>query len=275
MSAPVIKWPGGKWMLADWILENLPPHDCYVEPYFGSGAVFFTKEPAKYETINDLDGQVVNLFRTIREHAEELAWLVEHTPWSRDEYEDACRPPTGNAIQDAHAFIVRTHQAFSATTARKTGWRNDTAAGRNVACPATWRKVPERILAVSDRLKDAHIENRPALELIGRANRPDVLIYADPPYVTDTRLARLYQFEMTDEDHANLLDALEAHSGSVVLSGYASELYDGRLKGWRRLERSANAEGGRARVEVLWLNPLAARLVDEAHAQPRLLEVPA
>jgi DNA adenine methylase len=275
VPAPALKWPGAKWNLAEWICGHLPPREVYVEPFFGSGAVFFTKPAAKFETINDLDEQVVNLFRVIRQQPQELARLIAFTPWARAEYEAACRPPTGNALEDAWALIVRSHQAFSATMTRQTGWRNDTAAGRNTPCPATWRQLPERILATADRLANAHIENRPALELIARSGRPEVLLYVDPPYMPDARSPRLYPHEMTASDHSSLLAALEVHPGPIVLSGYTHPLYDSALAHWRRIERTAFAEGGRERTEVLWLNPVCARRLERAHDQARLLEVPA
>ena len=118
--------------------------------------------------------------------------------------------------------------------------------------------MPDKILAITERLQGVQIEQQPALELIQRYRRADVLIYADPPYPLDTRSGRLYRHEMTDEDHAELLDVLDAHPGPVLLSGYANELYDTRLRHWHREERQTLAEAGRIRTEVLWINPIAA-----------------
>lgn len=255
----ILRYPGSKWRLARWIAANLPKHTSYLEPFFGSGAVFFTKRPSHVETLNDLDGQVVNLFRVIRDHPLELADLVEATPWSREEYYLSYEL-TGTGIEDARRFLVRCWQAFGAKTSDRTGWRNDVQGRQNTSCSRVWRNLPGRILAAADRLKDAQIENRPALEVIERHRYPDVLIYADPPYVLGTRKGkRLYKHEMTDQDHRDLIEVLDRHPGPVVLSGYANPLYDDRLAGWGRKTARAAAEGGRRRQEVLWLNPVAVK----------------
>ena len=253
----ILRYPGSKWRLARWIAANLPKHTTYLEPYFGSGAVFFTKAPSHVETINDLDGQVVSLFRVIRERAGDLANLVEATPWSRDEYYLSYEL-TGQDLEDARRFLVRCWQAFGAKTSDRTGWRNDVQGRQGTSCARVWKRLPDRILAVAERLRDAQIENRPALEIIERHRQPGVLIYADPPYVLGTRKGkRQYKHEMTDQDHLALLEVLTLHPGPVVLSGYTNPLYDERLAGWGRKTSRAAAERGRIRQEVLWLNPVA------------------
>ena len=254
---PVLKYPGAKWNLAKWIISHMPPHTTYLEPFFGSGAVFFNKPPSTVETINDIDGNVVNLFKVIREQPEELAALIELTPWARDEYY-ASYEKTGDPIEDARRFLVRTWQAAYTQTNSKSGWRvgylHD---GGN---PATWMIVPKRIIPVAKRLLGVQIENKPAIEIIKKSAYPETLIYADPPYPVDTRSGKMYAHEMTDADHIELLEALDAHPGPVLLSGYACELYDTRLKHWRRETIKAQAEKGQAREEVLWLNPVAAKV---------------
>ena len=141
--APVLKYPGSKWNLAQWIISHMPSHTVYLEPFFGSGAVFFNKQPSKVETINDIDGNVVNLFRVIRERPEELVALVEMTPWARDEYY-ASYEKTGDAMEDARRFLVRCWQAFGTRTYSKTGWRFDTTGGINM--PDKWARFPAEII---------------------------------------------------------------------------------------------------------------------------------
>jgi DNA adenine methylase len=121
-----------------------------------------------------------------------------------------------------------------------------------------WNELPGKIAEIAERLKNVQLEQQPAIQLIQRYKRPDVLIYADPPYPLETRSGRMYKHEMTDADHAELLDVLDEHPGPVLLSGYANELYDTRLRHWHREERKALAEAGRIRTEVLWINPIAA-----------------
>ncbi|MBE3584965.1 MAG: DNA adenine methylase [Thermoanaerobacter sp.] len=253
---PVLKYPGAKWSLAKWIVSHMPPHRVYLEPFFGSGAVFFAKWPSHIETINDIDGQVVNMFRIIRERPDELAWLIEMTPWARAEYYESYEL-TGDPLEDARRFLVRCWQAHGAKLGGKCGWRNDIQGRKGTNMPLQWKRLPMRILAVAERLKDVQIECQPALKLIERYRHPEVLIYADPPYPLSTRTRALYRHEMTEEDHIKLLDALDRHPGPVLLSGYSCPLYDERLRQWTKRTARALAEGGREREEVLWLNPIA------------------
>lgn len=257
---PILKYPGAKWNLANWIVNHIPAHTTYLEPFFGSGAVFFKKRPSNIETINDIDGDVVNLFRVIRSRPEELAALIEMTPWSREEY-NASYEKTGDELEDARRFLVRCWQAYGTRTSTKTGWRSDVQGRRGMYCVHWWNMLPERIIAVCARLKNAQIENQDAVKLMKRYHYDEVLIYADPPYPLETRSAKSYRHEMTDAEHLTLLEALDAHPGPVLLSGYACTLYDERLKHWTKRTAKAIAEGGRKRQEVLWLNPVAARAV--------------
>lgn len=237
---PVLKYPGSKWRLAEWIVSLMPPHKSYLEPFFGSGAVFFKKPPSRIETINDLDGEIINLFRCIREQPEELMRAVACTPYSRGEYEQAwdhfkaggqVRP---DGIEAARLTLVRYWQAHGSTVVYKGGWKNDRA-GREYAYDVRyWRQLPERIAAVAERLKDAQIEQSPAVDVIRRFRHPDVLIYADPPYMLHTRKGKQYIVEMAEEaQHIELLDALKEHPGPVILSGYDNDLYNEHLQGWK------------------------------------------
>lgn len=251
---PILKYPGAKWNCAEWIIRHFPAHAHYVEPYFGSGAVFFNKPPAKHEVINDLSGDVVNLFRVIRDDGERLAALIEMTPWAREEYELSYQP-SDDPMERARRFVVRVWQANSGDISKAVGWRNVGTMG-NASTTAVWRGMPDRVLALASRMKDAEIERTPAIEIIRRYSTRERLIYADPPYPLSTRAGALYQHEMTDADHLVLLDALDAHPGPVVLSGYHCALYDDRLAHWQTREKTVQAEKGNTRTEVLWLNPV-------------------
>jgi len=258
---PSLRWAGAKWTLASWIVGNMPPHKVYCEPYFGSGAVFFTKTPSKYETINDLDSRVVNLFRVMRDRTQELLTAVELTPYSREEFYLSMQPepPDCSEVESARRFLVRTWMGFGAKVACRNGWRCCISPVVNKYCPDVWNDLPERISAIVQRLKHAQIEYGPAVECIRRYNKStEILIYADPPYPLSTRTDRLYSHEMTDEEHSELLDLLDRHPGPVLLSGYHCQLYNERLSHWKTLEHSAFAERGKSTVEVLWLNPRAA-----------------
>ena len=263
-AAPVLRYPGAKWTLAEWIISFLPPHDTYVEPYFGSGAVFFQKKAARSEYINDLDGDVVNLFRVVREQPDALAYALDLTPWSREEYE-AAREISNDPVERARRTLIRHWQSVGNTGMG--GWRhNGKGKGPGTAVTTQWDRVPARVYATVKRLKHVQIENRPALELLGRVNSPHVLAYVDPPYLGEVRNSRLYRQEMTGRDeHRELLEFLLDFQGMVAMSGYACPLYDDLLVGWERVTRAAVSEAGGTREEVLWLNPAAtaARLSDE------------
>jgi DNA adenine methylase len=239
----------------------MPEHVHYLEPFFGSGAVFFCKQPSKFETINDLDSDVTNLFRVIRTRKDELAAAVEMTPWSREEY-DASFTHAGDELEDARRFLVRCWQSFGAKFNDETGWAHSISS-RGRYCTQNWRALPKRIAVVADRLLHAQIENQPGVKVIKRYSNPEVLIYCDPPYVQKIRGDRwsgeMYSAELTDADHAELLDVLDAHPGPVILSGYACPLYDDRLKHWTRLTHDATAERGKKRTEILWMNPECVR----------------
>lgn len=267
---PVLKYPGSKWRMADWIIANMPKHGTYLEPYLGSGAVFFTKRPSTVETINDIDRHIVDFFKVLREHPDELARVVELTPWSRLEYETYLTSSKEkdyflqdeDPIENARRLLIRMNMGFGSRSSDMGGWKHNVQTkGCGNSSSSLWKNIPKRIYLAAQRLKDAQIECRPAVEVIGRYRYQDVLIYADPPYPLSTRHNRIYKHEMTDQDHIELLGALDRHPGPVLLSGYGCELYDSRLTRWTRKTFKAFAEGGREREEVLWINPAAAKSI--------------
>lgn len=255
---PILKYPGAKWRLASWILQYMPDHESYLEPFFGSGAVFFNKTPARVETLNDVDGEVVNFFKVCRDKPDELSEKIRLTPWARAE-RDAAYDPTEDSLERARRFAVRCWQTFGASPRKSNGWRN--TIGKTIDGghdnPKLWKRLPECIAEASERLMQAQIENRPALEVMRRYNGENVLIYADPPYVRDTRTASgdAYNHEMTDADHEELLKVLGEHKGVVLLSGYDTDMYNDMLKGWSKEICNTLAEGGAKRKECLWINP--------------------
>ncbi|SEO01909.1 DNA adenine methylase [Paenibacillus sophorae] len=234
----------------------MPPHTTYLEPFFGSGAVLFNKPPSALETVNDLDEDVVNLFRVIRDQPDELARAVYWSPYARQEYL-VCQKGGDTDLERARRFLVRCWQSIRVKTGSISGWKCRGTPDDSYRVKQ-WNNLPVKIAAVAERLKDVQIENRPAMQVIARYNRPDVLIYADPPYLLETRNGAIYDNEMTDADHEALLAALAAHQGPTFLSGYDNQLYNERLAGWRREERQQVIETGQSRTEVLWINPVAA-----------------
>lgn len=269
VKRPVLRWHGGKWKLAPWIIGHFPAHRVYVEPFGGAASVLLRKGRAYAEVYNDLDGGVVGLFRILRDPAQaaELERRLRLTPFARAEFELAYEAAF-DAIDAARQLIVRSFMGFgsnSANPAHTTGFRADS--NKSGSTPAhDWTRYPDCVAAFTARLAGVVIERRPALDVIAKHDGPDALHYVDPPYMHATRSREnpycpkhLYAHEMSDADHAALLEALLRVEGMVVVSGYPAALYDDALKGWHRVEREALADGARPRTEVLWLNPACRR----------------
>ena len=250
----VLKYPGAKNRLALWICSYIPAHQVYLEPYFGSGAVFFNKELVKIETINDLHGEVVNYFKVIRDKPEQLISLLQLTPYARDEYESSFSIKEGESdVERARKFAVRCWQGFGCSNLYKNGFRTSQQSN-SPHTTKEWRELPERVIQANKRLLNAQIENIPALELINRYNTEDVFIYVDPPYLLNTRKRNLYLYEMSDEDHVQLLTVMKKHKGKILISGYDNDLYNDMLKGWNKVYKTNQAERGLVRTETLWMN---------------------
>lgn len=199
----------------------------------------------------------MNLFEWIQNDPERLAKAIYWTPYARQVYEQAfaARLTETDSFQRAANFYIQMMMGHGfRTTGEKVGWKNDVQ-GREKAYAATyWCKTPSVIFEAAERPRGVQIENLPALDLIERFNFPNVLIYADPPYLLNTRYGKQYRCEMTDADHRDLLDVLKAHRGPVLLSGYESELYDDALRDWYRDTAETLAQTSTKRREVLWMN---------------------
>lgn len=255
---PLLRYHGGKWRLAPWILQHLPAHRTYVEP-FGGGASVLLQKPRSYaEVYNDLDGDVVNLFRVAREDGERLAQACELTPFARAEFEQAYEDD-GSDLERARRTLVRSFMGFGSAgvTKQVTGFRANTS--RSYGTPAmNWRDYPDHLRALIARLRGVVIEQRDALEVMQAHDGDDTVHYVDPPYVHDTRHHRTrapaYRHELTDEQHRALASTLHALRGSVVLSGYRCPLYEELFADWQRVDIATHADGAKDRTESLWLS---------------------
>lgn len=251
---------GSKQRVADWIVNLLPEHRHYVEPYCGGLSVLLAKGPAPMETVNDLDGDLVAFWRVLRDRPEDMVRVCELTPHSRAELTAAWEPTT-DEVEQARRVWVRLAQGRGGMM-RRTGWRHyATTAGSSIGMPGYLEAYRERILPAAERLRDVSLECLPALTVIGKyGDAPDVLLYVDPPYLGSTRgdANSRYGVEMRGEqDHRDLAAALADCRAAVVLSGYPSPLYDELYDGWHRAERATmtgNGRGAKGRVEVLWSN---------------------
>ena len=253
----VLKYPGSKWNIVDDLVKLIPEHHSYLEPYFGSGAVLFRKQESKIETVNDLDGNVVNLFQCIQEDHQKLARMVMTTPFSREIYENQFRHEESNQdrFQMALSFLVKCWQGYGfRTIGHKVGWKRDVQGRERAYALWDWYRLPEWIIDAAERLRKVQIEKRPALDVIKRFDYSNVFIYIDPPYLLSTRSGKQYKCEMTDDDHVELLEVLIASKAKMMVSGYESDLYNQYLRDWNRFVFNSCAEGGRKRTEVVWIN---------------------
>ena len=257
----IMRYPGSKWGTADWIISYFPDHYeklVYVEPFSGSAAVFFSKRPSVGETINDLDGDIVNLFRILRDRPEDLKRQLELTPYSREEY-DLSFEPCKDPLEQARRYMVRTTQAIGAKLSGKCGWRNHKQM-RIGGTACRWAGITDSIEAATARLRGSttnmvQIEHMDALRLIERYDNKDVLMYLDPPYVLSARKSgKLYRHEMDDAAHIRLLELITRSKASIVLSGYRSELYDNALQGWHRFTTMSQTTSTAMAEETIWLN---------------------
>ena len=250
----LLNYPGAKWGMAKEISALMPKHRSYLEPFFGSGAVLFNKPPSAIETVNDIDGDIVNFFRVLREKPDELAEAISLTPYARAVFDDAHENRGTDEFDRAYRFAIRSKMGHGFKTYQKTGFKIDVYARENSYAVKSWNRLPVDLLKAAERLKGVQIEHRPALDLIRKFNHDNVLIYADPPYLLNTRGGKQYRYEMTEQDHVELLDALKQFRGFVILSGYPSEMYDRELTGWVQITRKSYNQNADRRTEVLWCN---------------------
>ncbi|MDY0072516.1 MAG: DNA adenine methylase [Thauera sp.] len=263
LKRPIVRYHGGKWRLAPWILRHIPEHRVYVEPYGGGGSVLLQKPRSYAEIYNDLDGEIVNLFRVARDNGETLARAVELTPFAREEFAQAYEPD-GDPLEQARRTLVRAFMGFSSAGAsgQMTGFRANS--NRIGTTPAhDWMNFPDHLRAVVQRLRGVVIENRPAIDVMLHQDCEDAVHYVDPPYVHQTRHMRdrsqAYRHEMSDEQHRELAGVLSSLRGAVVVSGYRCPLYDELFAGWTRVDSAAHADGARDRVESLWISRTASQ----------------
>ena len=251
----VFKYPGSKWGIAKWIISFFPEHHSYLEPFAGSLAVLMNKPRSHIETVNDLDGNVVNLFEWIKKDPERLAHEIYWTPYARQVYDEAFRAEPEDSLQKAVNFYIRLNMGHGfRTNGEKVGWKNDIQGRERAYASRGWVMLPDKIMQAAERLRGVQIECRPAVEVIKRFNFENVLIYADPPYILSTRNRKQYRHEMDDAEHEQLLLTLLEHKGPVIVSGYDSELYNKLLKGWHREDTMVYTQSGSKKREILWMN---------------------
>ena len=268
-TRPALRYHGGKWRLAHWIISHFPKHRVYCEPYGGAASVLLRKPRSYSEIYSELDGDICNVFRVLRDpvSAALLRQQLMLTPYSRLEFEQSYTP-CDDPIESARRTLVRSYMGFgsAAASAERTGFRAN--ANRNGTTPAhDWANFPDVIPAFTARLSGVVLECRDAIEVIKQQDSPSTLFYVDPPYVHGTRCKgnirenKGYRHEMTDDQHCELASVLRSLDGMVVLSGYQHDLYAELYSDWECRRRATHADGARKRTECLWLSPsVTARL---------------
>jgi len=256
-------WYGGKFSHLDWLLPLLPSCHHYCEPFGGSAAVLLNRPPSPVETYNDLDGEVANFFRVLRERGDELVRSIGLTPFSREEFFIACAT-NGDRIPDferARRFFIRARQVRTglAQTASLGRWANckDTTRSGMSGVVSRWLGSVETLPAIAARLLRVQIENRPAVEVIRLYDSVQTLFYCDPPYPHSSRKDdKAYGVEMTDQEHRDLAGVAHRAKGKVAISGYRCALMDQLYGDFKRHDAPAKIchSVKKLRREALWVS---------------------
>jgi DNA adenine methylase len=259
----VFGWYGGKFNHLDWLLPLLPKAHHYCEPFGGSAAVLLNRQPAPVETYNDIDGEVVNFFRVLRDQCDALVRLIGLTPFSREEFYKAIYGSTEGIsdLERARRFYVRARQARTglAQTATLGRWANckNTSRSGMSGVVSRWLGGVDALAEIAERFLRVQIENRPAVDVIRLYDSPRTLFYCDPPYLHPTRGdSRAYGFEMDIEAHKQLAEVLNTIQGKAAISGYRCDLMDEWYKDWRRFDAPTKQCHSikKPRQECLWMN---------------------
>jgi DNA adenine methylase len=253
---PALRYYGGKWRLAPWIISHFPEHQNYVEPCGGAASVLLQKPRSPLETYNDLDGNVVNFFRMLRDQPDELIRKIRLTPWARAEYELSLEPCEDD-VERARRFFTLLWQTVAANP--HSGWRSQIDyAGRNYNAVRDVLDLTA-VERAAQRLRWVQLENKRASEVIKKYDHIQTLFYFDPPYVEETRSTNnQYAIEWRGDNlHIEAADLLRQCAGYVVVSGYACPLYTELYEdhGWHRVDKEAQTNSGGKRIESLWLSP--------------------
>lgn len=256
LKSPV-QYFGAKQQIAEQLVALMPHHMGYIEPYAGSLSVLLAKPESKIEVVNDLDGRLMTFWRVLRDRPEELLHVAEFTPHSRAELEGAAALDGDTDLELARQVWVLLTQGRSRTM-KRTGWRfYADPRGTSASFSTYTRAYQSRLLPAAERLQNVSLECRPALEVIAKYGaHSDNLLYVDPPYVHSTRRGARYTHEMNEADHREMSAALRECAAVVMLSGYASQLYDELFEGWHQVQISARSDNAVDRdvVEVVWSN---------------------
>lgn len=260
---PPFAYYGGKTLMAERIVNLLPPHSHYVEPFAGSLAVLLAKPRSRIETVNDLDEHLVAFWRIVRDRLPDLERVAALTPHARSEFEGARDLDGVDDLERARRVWVLLSQSRMGTL-RKSGWRFVAKPTVGMSVSGSLAAYVARLPAAAGRLDGVSIENRPALDVIADyGGHPDTVVYVDPPYDPQSRNSLGYRIEMGERSqHEKLGAALAKCKADVLVSGYDSPLYSEMFDGWNRIDiqtrtgqgAGSTKEGEGGRIETLWAN---------------------
>lgn len=267
IKRPVLRYHGGKFVLASWIISHFPKHRIFIDAFGGGGSILMRKERSYAEVYNDIWDTVVNVFSILRDpkNAAKLEKALRLTPYSRTEFATTAANnfnEVSDQIEKARLTIYRSFAGFgSAATDNRynTGFR--ACSNRSGTTPAgDWKHYPDNIKIFTERLKGVTIENRDYRTIVDSNDTPHTLVYLDPPYVHLTRTpghTRAYAHEMTDLDHAAMCEYILTKKSMFIVSGYANDIYNDLLPTYTQVHRKAFADGAAERTEVLYISPNA------------------
>lgn len=271
-TRPALRYFGGKWRIGKWIISHFPDHYTYVEPFGGGASVLLQKNPSPLEVYNDIDGDVVNYFRVLRDHPDELIRAINLTPFSREEYNQAFKPVPAHLwfslmrfrgvrladLERARQLYIRSFQSYASHTDRMSGWRWEKSKKSNRTALGSWNSSLVHLEAAAARMRMVQIENDDVFRIIKRYDTPNTLFYLDPPYIEEALSSQhRYKHSLTEEQHTELLTRIQRLKGMVAISMVKHHVYQEMLSNWEFHSLETRTQNGNKMQECLWLSPSA------------------
>ena len=271
-SKSAFSYFGSKHKLSLPILKYMPPHHAWVDVFCGSAAMTLAKSPAPIEVINDINGEIVNFFNQLRKNPEKMYTMLNITPYSRQELNNARMKRNRSSIERARCFMISSMMSINGIFGDHKGgfsYSNSYSRRGMEARVSRWNNMPLRLQHVVERLKNVRLENQDARKLLKDfITRPATLAYLDPPYLA--KRSKGYDFDQVDEAfHEELLDLACVAKCMIMISGYDNFLYKRYLKpeyGWRMIKIGTYTQGSSGkrmeRTEYLWQNKYCVEALD-------------
>ena len=222
--------------------------------------MILNKKSSSRNIYNDLNSKICTFFRQLRDNPDELIKLLKLTPYSREEFEKSFDDGKFSDVEIARRFFLQISMVFNSIYG-KSGWKSPNL--KTTSFNLSYLNSVNNLELLIEKLRTIAIENAPAIETIKRYDHKETLFYIDPPYVFSERLdkSKVYDHEMTDGEHIELINLLKTIESRAVISGYDSKLYNEHLDGWFKIKNKvtqtkATTHTGNLKyqTEILWLN---------------------